>query len=322
VFSRLGRKRTFHSLAECYESDSLTGNTNPLIVVGLGELLWDVFPDGKRPGGAPANVAFQAQQLGCYGLVASRVGVDSLGGELVEFLQSKGLQTSMIQRDKTAPTGRVTVSFNTENQPEYIIHKEVAWDKLEFNSELEAVMQNAAAVCFGTLAQRCPTSREAIYKAVATTSEECLRVYDMNIRQDYYDIEWIEVSLHLATILKLNDEEVDLLSTMLDLPADHDQFSKALIEKYNLNLICITRGANGCLVVSLEDFIDIPGEPIEVADTVGAGDAFTAGLICSQLSGKNLEESVRFANKIGGIVAAHHGAMPDLVGEFSKLTIK
>lgn len=300
----------------------MTNNTNSPIVVGLGELLWDVFPDGKRPGGAPANVAFQAQQLGCCGLVVSRVGVDSLGDELVEFLQSQSLQASMIQRDETAPTGRVTVSFNAENQPEYVIHEDVAWDKLEFTAELEAIMQQAAAVCFGTLAQRCPTSRKTIYKAVSATSEECLRVYDINIRQEYYDIAWIEASLNLATILKLNDEEVDLLASMLKLPANHDQFSKALIEKYALNLVCITRGANGCLVVSAEDSIDIPGEPIKVADTVGAGDAFTAGLIFSQLSGRTLEASARFANKIGGLVAAHHGAMPDLADEFSMLTIQ
>ncbi len=299
----------------------MTKNTNPPIVVGLGELLWDVFPDGKRPGGAPANVAFQAQQLGCCGLVASRVGKDDLGDELVEFLQSKDLQTSLIQRDETAPTGRVTVSINTENQPEYIIHEDVAWNKLDFNADLEAVMQKAAAVCFGTLAQRCSTSRETIHKAVAATSKECLLVYDINIRQEYYDITCIEASLNLATILKLNDEEVDLLTAMLNLPTDHTQFTKALIEKYDLNLVCITRGANGCLVVSSEDSFDTPGEPIEVADTVGAGDAFTAGLIFSQLSGKNLEESGRFANKIGGIVASHHGAMPDLIVEFRKLEI-
>ncbi len=303
------------------KGDSLTENTNQPIVVGLGELLWDVFPDGKRPGGAPANVAFQAQQLGCCGLVASRIGQDNLGNELIGFLQSKNLQTSVIQRDETAPTGRVTVSINAENQPEYIIHEDVAWDNLEFTAELETVMQKAAAVCFGTLAQRCATSRETIYKAVAATPEKCLRVYDINIRQDYYDIAWIESSLNLATILKLNDDEVDLLASMLKLPANHTQFAEALIDKYDLNLVCITRGANGCLVVSLDDSIDVPGEPIEVADTVGAGDAFTAGLIFSQLSGRSLEASAFFANKIGGIVASHHGAMPDLIDEFAKLKI-
>lgn len=289
------------------------------VVIGLGELLWDVFPDGKRPGGAPANVAYQAQQLGCQGVVASRVGTDKLGDEIFEFLKAKNLRTLAIQRDQSAPTGRVTVSFNQENQPEYVIHENVAWDKLEFSNDLKQVMERADAVCFGTLAQRSSLSRQSILQAVQATSENCLRVYDVNIRQEYYDVNWIRESLMLASIVKMNDEELELLAPQLSLPVDEKEFSPALIEKFDLKIVCITRGSKGCLLTSKEESIAIPGEPVQVADTVGAGDAFTAGLIYSQLSGKSLKESGEIANKIGGLVASHHGAMPELKDELNRL---
>lgn len=297
----------------------MTWDEDRPVVIGLGELLWDVFPDGKRPGGAPANVAYQAQQLGCQGVVASRVGTDKLGDEIFEFLKAKGLRTLAIQRDQSAPTGRVTVSFNQENQPEYVIHENVAWDKIEFTHNLQQVMERADAVCFGTLAQRDPDSRQAIVQAVQATSKKCLRVYDVNIRQEYYDVNWIRESLMLASIVKMNDEEVELLAPQLSLPVDEKEFSPALIEKFDLKIVCITRGSKGCLLTSKEESIAIPGEPVQVADTVGAGDAFTAGLIYSQLSGKSLKESGEIANKIGGLVASHHGAMPELKDELNRL---
>lgn len=297
----------------------MTWDEDRPVVVGLGELLWDVFPDGKRPGGAPANVAYQAQQLGCQGVVVSRVGNDDLGDEIISFLESKGLRTLAVQRDDSAATGRVTVSFDDDHQPQYVIHEGVAWDNINFDDELKQVMEQADAVCFGTLAQRSPTSRKSIMQAVEATSSECLRVYDVNIRQKYYDLEWIEESLELASIVKLNHEEVELLAGELQVPAGEEEFSKALAERYCLDLVCVTRGSDGCRVTSSSESISIPGEPVEVADTVGAGDAFTAGLIFSRLSGRSLEASGAIANKIGGIVASHHGAMPELKDEFSRV---
>lgn len=293
--------------------------TPPRKVIGLGEVLWDLFPDGQRPGGAPANVAYQAQQLGHQGIVVSRVGNDHLGTELMTFLTSKGLQTDWIQTDFTAPTGSVTVSLNAQHQPEYVIHQNVAWDFLEFNSALENVMSQADAVCFGTLAQRSPVSRETIQKAVAVTSSDCLRVYDVNIRQHFYDIEWIQRSLSLASIVKLNDEEVQLLAPLLGLPDDETEFASVLVESYALELVCITRGDRGCLLSSSAETVQIPSEPVQVVDTVGAGDAFTAGLIHAQLAGKPLFECGQFANRIGGLVASNSGAMPDLVEALQQL---
>ncbi len=288
-------------------------------IIGLGELLWDLFPEGKRPGGAPANVAFQAQQLGCRGVIVSRIGIDALGDELLSFLESKDLETSAIQRDPDAPTGRVTVSMNDQNQPEYVIHEDVAWDNLEFSGNLAQQMQLASAVCFGTLAQRSEKSRTTIQQAVQACPEDCLRVYDVNIRQHYFNVAWIESSLKLANIVKLNDEEVKLLAPLLGLSTNFEEFSKKLIEKFNLDQVCVTRGANGCFLSTKERVVEIAGEPIQVADTVGAGDAFTAGLIVSILQGKPLKESGQFANKIGGIVASHHGAMPELKDKFARL---
>lgn len=297
----------------------MSWDENRPIVIGLGELLWDVFPDGKKPGGAPANVAFQAQQLGCQGVVASRVGEDDLGQELIDFLQSKGLRTLAVQRDPDFPTGQVTVSFNAQHQPEYVIHENVAWDQLEFNESLQQVMQKADAVCFGTLAQRSPVSRQTIRTAVQSTPDSCLRVYDVNIRQNYYDVTWIKSSLEIATIVKLNDEEVEFLAPQLDLPSDFQQFSRSLIDAYNVDLVCVTRGANGCLVVDRNEVVDVPGKPIKVADTVGAGDAFTAGLIFAKLRQLSLAQSGEFANEVGGLVASEHGAMPDLMNAYSEL---
>lgn len=283
-------------------------------VVGLGELLWDVFSDGKRPGGAPANVAFQAGQLGCRGIVASRVGADPEGDEILEFLQRQGIDVTAIQRDRQYPTGRVTVTLSPQGQPSYVIHEEVAWDFLECNELLCTVMAEAAAVCFGTLAQRSDVSRRAIHEAVRATRGECLRVYDVNLRQQYYQTEWIEASLGLADIVKLNDDEVALLAPLLEVPVDHVEFSRAVMANWGPRMVCVTRGASGCLVVEADSVHSIAGRMVKVADTVGAGDAFTAALIVAQLQGWSVERSADFANYVGGLVASHHGAMPDLGG--------
>lgn len=289
------------------------------VVVGLGELLWDDFPDGKRPGGAPANVAFQANQLGCRGLVATRVGTDASGDELLEQLSQKGLSLSAVQRDPEHSTGLVTVSL-TNGIPTYQIHENVAWDFLQLEDSLASAMKEANAVCFGTLAQRNAASRDVIHQAVELTSPDCLRVYDVNLRQNYYQKDWIEASLRLATIVKLNDEEVEILAPVLDLPTDHLEFARSLIRTYGPRLVCITRGAKGCLVATQSESHDIPGKAVKVADTVGAGDAFTAGLIVAQLRKWPLGLSAEFANRVGGMVASRQGAMPDLVAEFKQLT--
>ncbi|MCA9077947.1 MAG: carbohydrate kinase [Planctomycetaceae bacterium] len=290
------------------------------LVIGLGELLWDVFPDSQRPGGAPSNVAFQASQLGLNGLVASRVGEDPLGDELLEFLDSKGLDTSLIQRDAEYETGRVTVDISDSGHPDYVIHENTAWDHLEPTSELLDAAGRAAAVCFGTLAQRSPQSRETIHQVLNTCSDECLIVYDVNLRQHWYDREWIERSLELSTIAKLNLDEAAVLCRLLDLDIKSiHRFASGIREQFEIELVCITRAERGCWLSDINETVDLSGEPVDVVDAVGAGDAFSAALIATRLWGWPLQQSAEFANAIGGLVASHSGAMPDLADQFAEL---
>ncbi|HBL43620.1 carbohydrate kinase [Gimesia sp.] len=297
-------------------------NINSLpLVIGLGELLWDCFEDERRPGGAPANVAFQANQLGCRGTVVTRVGQDELGNELLEFLKQQGLSVDHVQVDESFPTGTVTVQYSDANDPQYTIHEQVAWDHLEFNEDLSALMQQSQAVCFGTLAQREPASREAIHQCLAATTENCLVVYDVNLRQDYYERSWMESSLAAAKMVKLNQDEVDKLSEILGLSIDSPrQFADQIQKDYQLDAICITRGAEGCLIYSDGQEYDIPGSPVEVVDAVGAGDAFTAALISRRLLGWDWRQAALFANRVGGLVASQAGAMPVLKQEFEQLS--
>ena len=291
------------------------------LVIGLGELLWDCFGDERRPGGAPANVAFQANQLGCQGTVVSRVGNDSLGTELLEFLSQQQLSTEYVQVDQAIPTGTVTVKFTDANDPQYTIHEQVAWDHLDFNESLAALMKQTRAVCFGTLAQREETSRESIHNCLAATSTDCLVVYDINLRQNYFDQSWIERSLRAAKIVKLNQEEVTILSDLLKLEfEDLKQFAEHLQQAYEVEAVCITRGAEGCMIYTSDQQYDIPGTPVEVADAVGAGDAFTAALISRRLLGWTWDKAALFANRVGGLVASHSGAMPVLREEFEQLS--
>lgn len=291
------------------------------LVIGLGELLWDCFGDERRPGGAPANVAFQANQLGCQGTVVTRVGDDVLGTELLDFLKRQQLSTEYVQIDDTYPTGTVTVEFSDANDPQYTIHEQVAWDHLQFNDQLAVMMKQAQAVCFGTLAQREADSREAIHQCLAVTSPDCLVVYDINLRQKYYDRDWIERSLSAAKIVKLNQDEVQVLSELLAISAEDLQaFALHLQQAYGVDAVCITRGAEGCLIFADDQQYDIPGTPVEVADAVGAGDAFTAALISRRLLGWNWEQAALFANRVGGLVASQAGAMPVLRTEFEQLS--
>ncbi len=290
------------------------------IVVGLGELLWDCFAESRKPGGAPANVAFHAGQLGCRGVVCSRVGSDELGDELVAFLQQQGIPTEWVQRDEEHPTGTVTVRLGRDGQPSYVIHDDVAWDHIALDESLQNLMSKASAVCIGTLAQRSPTTRRSIHRALASVSPECLVVYDVNLRPPHVKRDWIEESLIASHIVKLNMEEVvelaDLLATGTPDPVP---FARMIQEQFGVEKVCVTQGRQGCLLIGPEDVLPIPGVTVEVADTVGAGDAFTAALICSRLQGWPLEKGAAFATHCGALVAGRPGAMPPLRDEFAAL---
>jgi fructokinase len=300
-------------------SNSMTDTTKPL-VIGLGELLWDCFADSRRPGGAPANVAFQANQLGCRGIVCTRVGRDALGDELIAFLASQGLSTEAVQRDREYPTGTVTVDTSQPDRPRFVIHENVAWDYLELDASWRQQMSRAAAVCFGTLAQRGAVSRKTIHGALEAAGPDCLIVYDVNLRQRWYDRSWIEQSLAKSKIAKLNGDEVGVLADLLELgSAEHAGFAEAMLKRFPVEAVCITRAEKGCLLVTREETIDSPGVPVQVADAVGAGDAFTAALIVSRLRGWPLAAQAAFANRVGALVASRPGAMPVLRDEFAAL---
>ena len=290
------------------------------IVVGLGELLWDCFADSRLPGGAPANVAFHACQLGCRGIVASRVGRDSLGDELIAFLTGQGLDTAWVQRDDAHPTSTVTVDTSRPDRPRFTIHENVAWDFLGFDATLEPLLARAAAVCFGTLAQRSPASRDTIQRAVRAVGPGCLVVYDVNLRQHFYQRDWLEASLRASQIVKLNAEEVIELDNLLECDSpDQERLARTIQGRYGVDTVCITRGDRGCLLVGPVEVVDDPGTPVRVADTVGAGDAFAAALIAARLRGWPLRSQASFANAVGALVASRPGAMPILREEFARL---
>lgn len=293
----------------------------PPTVIGLGELLWDEFPDSRRPGGAPGNVAFQAQQLGCRGLVASRIGCDPPGDEIRGYLAERGLDTALIQRDEAHPTGRVTVDVSDPHHPQYVIHEQVAWDFLEATDEWLAAARAASAVCFGTLAQRSPASRETIHAMLGAAGPDCLIVYDVNLRQQWYDWERIERSLRASDVVKLNHEEAGVLAQMFGLAHDdHRAFAIDVQAQFDVDLVCITRAENGCLLVDRQNEVaDVPGRKVDVVDAVGAGDAFTAALIWARLQDWSLHSAAEFANHVGGLVATRRGAMPELQPELAAL---
>ncbi|MGQ9575599.1 MAG: carbohydrate kinase family protein [Thermoguttaceae bacterium] len=290
------------------------------IVVGLGELLWDCFADWRRPGGAPANVAFHACQLGLNGIVCSRVGTDPLGDQLLAFLQSQGLRTDWVQRDREYPTGTVSVDVCQPDHPRFVIHENAAWDWLEFDAAVQRLMGQAAAVCFGTLAQRAAVSRQTIFRALKAVSPACLIVYDVNLRPPWYQRPWVERSLDASQLVKLNAEEAIELARLLELsgPSQID-FARTIQKRHGVQTVCITRGEGGCLLVGRDEVADRPGVRVEVADSVGAGDAFTAALIFGQLRGWPLARQASFANQVGALVASQPGAMPVLREQFARL---
>ncbi|MFV0445282.1 MAG: carbohydrate kinase family protein [Planctomycetaceae bacterium] len=289
------------------------------LVIGLGELLWDVFGATRKAGGAPANVAYHAGQLGMQGAPASRVGNDEPGQGLLEFLEQRGLSTKLVQRDHQHPTGVVTVSVGDRGQPSYIIHENSAWDHLQPTESLLSACGGAEAVCFGTLAQRTPDSRETIHQCLHACGDNTLVVYDVNLRQMWYARDWIEKSIAAADVVKLNDEELVVLAPLLDLPdAKGPTFSRSLHER-GVRVVVITRGAAGCSVYSEGNAVDIASRPVSVVDTVGAGDAFTAAFITGMLKRWPLPRCGRLANAVGGLVAAREGAMPDVRAEVAKL---
>ena len=285
------------------------------IVVGLGELLWDLFPKGKQLGGAPANFAYITALLGDSGIVASRVGDDRLGQEALWHLKSSGLDVSRIQRDLTHPTGTVKVEVDLRGQPEYHISENVAWDFLEFSEDWISLARATHAVCFGSLAQRNSVSRATIRAFLSALPSFAIGIFDVNLRQSYFSGDLLRDSARRATILKLNHEEfprfLDLLRCPLKGSERSDIFAaRWLCRELGIRLVCITRGAAGSALITAESHHEHPGFSVKIADTVGAGDAFTAALVHHALRGSSLAAMNAAANRMGAWVASQEGAMP------------
>ena len=286
----------------------------PHLILGIGELLWDVLPESARLGGAPANFTVMAGRLGNHAAILSRIGRDDLGRKAVDALDGLPADTEFLQIDPAHETGRVTVTLK-DGQPEYIIHRPAAWDFLSLSDEWVGLAQRADAICFGSLAQRNLVSRQTIQELVAQARPECIRVFDVNLRAPFYTSEVVEGSLELATVLKMNDAEVPIIEGLLGLPEETDLrlAAKRLLGEFpHLRLVVITRGAHGSLLVDRDDWHDHPGIPVRVADTIGAGDAFTAALTHYLLRGGHLATLNEAGNRWGAWMASQSGAMPPL----------
>lgn len=283
------------------------------IVVGLGEVLWDVFPDGAHFGGAPANFACHAAGLGAKAWMVSSVGTDELGDRAVETLQSRGVECRHVARDSVHATGRVLVTLNAAGQASYEFASDTAWDHLPWSDSLESLAASCNAVCFGTLGQRSPESRETIRRFVRATPASALRVFDVNLRQRFFDREIIEESLKLASVLKLNDEELPIVAEFCGIGAKGDrEILRELISHYQLRLAALTRGPAGSLLVAGDAEDERPAPPATVVDTVGAGDSFTATLVADFLRGLPLDVINAHANAVAAFVCSQKGATPKL----------
>ncbi len=287
-------------------------------VVGLGELLWDMLPEGPQLGGAVSNFAVMAARLGNDAAIATRLGTDQLGREALAVLARTPVGTHYIQEDFSRVTSTVTVELE-QGQPRYIIHEPVAWDFLEFTPHWLALAERCDAVCFGTLAQRSPASRRTIESFLHETQKECVRVFDANLRPPFFNAEIIERSLELATIFKLNADEMPQVLGLLGFPDSEGTSpelllsgARQIIDQFPVDLVAITLGSQGSLLVTANQVDRHSGFPTTVVDAVGAGDAFTAALTHFYLLGAPLSRLNAAGNRWGSWVASHAGAMPAL----------
>jgi len=280
-------------------------------VVGLGEVLWDLLPERTCLGGAPANFAYITTLMGDQGIVASRVGEDSRGLEALRRMEELGLDIDHVETDREHPTGTVKVELDGKGVARFEIAHPVAWDFLQWTPDWQRLAENVDAVCFGSLAQRSEESRATVRNFLRATPPATLKVFDVNLRQTYYSAEVLAESMKLADIVKLNDDELPKIMSLAKIPHKDDVSSaQRLISTYDLKLLCLTRGGRGSLLVRNGDASEHPGFRVPVADTVGSGDAFTAGLVHEYLQGASLDLMNEVANLVGAWVTSEVGAMP------------
>lgn len=281
------------------------------VIVGLGEALWDCLPDGSKLGGAPANFAYHASQFGNEAYAISAIGNDALGDQTLKEFEEKHLKYVMPRVDY--PTGTVQVELDEEGIPTYDIKQNVAWDNIPFTPEIENVAKHCGCVCFGSLAQRNKISRDTIHRFLDTTPMACLKIFDINLRQNFYTKEIIQDSLKACDILKINDEELVTIGRLFGYPGlDIENKCYLILGKYNLKMLVLTCGTNGSYVFAPGVKSFQPTPKVEVDDTVGAGDSFTGSFASAILAGMPIKEAHKLAVEVSAFVCTQPGAMPKL----------
>ncbi len=282
------------------------------LIVGLGEVLWDVFPDESRFGGAPANFASHAAMLGADAFVVSQFGDDYLGHNASAALSEHGVNTDFVATSRQYPTGTVQVELDSSGQPHYTIARDVAWDFIPWSESVESLAARADAVCFGTLAQRSDTSRTTIRRFVDATKPDCLRIFDVNLRQNFYSEAIVLVSLDTSNALKLNDEELKIVAAICGLRGGDRELLVQLQKRYNLRLVALTKGSQGAILFDGTSFADCAAENVITKDTVGAGDAFTAAMAIGWIRRDSLESTCQHGCRVAAFVCSQPGAVPRL----------
>lgn len=283
---------------------------SPKRVIGIGEILWDMLPEGKQLGGAPTNFAYHAHQLGLHSSVISSVGNDEMGHEIIHAIEDAGILSFIDVIEK--PTGTVSVQLDKNGIPNYVIHEDVAWDFITPSESASEFAKHADAVCFGTLAQRAETSYYSIQELLKTIPDTAIKVFDINMRQRFYNENIIRKSLNKANVLKINDEEILVFAEMFRLSGDEFEIIHQILDNYKLKVLALTKGSEGSWLISRDEdsYLDTP--KVLVADTVGAGDSFTAGLVAGLLNNKPLKEIHQSAVDISAFVCTQKGATPTL----------
>lgn len=281
----------------------------PKTIVAVGEALWDEFPDGRRPGGAPCNVAYHAARLGDRGVIVTRVGDDAAGPELIAFLRERGVVTEYVQRDGARPTGTVRVTFE-DSDPRYAITEDVAWDYIAADEAARALMRMADAVCVGSLAQRSEHGRATIQRLLSEARGQALVVFDVNWRHPFIHAGIVDATLRAADVVKLSEAEVSQLSSLLARPSLIDW----LLEDIGVRAVCVTSGTGGASISTLHETVSVRGRAIDTSagDAVGAGDAFTAAMTHQLVRNASLRDTIHAANRYASLIATKKGAMPQI----------
>lgn len=281
------------------------------LVVGLGEVLWDMLPEGRKIGGAPVNFAYHAGQFGIDTMAVSAIGNDKLGEDTIAEMNGKHL--NHIFPSVPYPTGSVQVSLDEKGVPAYDIKENVAWDNIPFTNEIESVARSCRAVCFGSLAQRNAVSRNTIRKFIESTPGGCIRIFDINLRQNFYTSNVIRDSLEHCNILKINDEEIMLVSRMFNYDSSNiENVCRTIMEDFSLEMVILTCGTKGSYIFTKGGVSFMPTPKVNVADTVGAGDSFTGSFCAAILRGLPIAEAHKKAVEVSAYVCTQNGAMPEI----------